>query len=102
MQGNFHNRPKKDPYIGLGIGFTTYNPYREIHTEKYFLRELATEVNKKNYGYLTAIIPATAGIKFKISHFTNLNFELGYRLATTDYLDDVSGLYPDPDNNPII
>lgn len=98
--GDYYSRHQWDPYLGLGIGITTYNPYREYRGEKYFLRDLATEENKENYGTTATVIPATAGIKFKVNDYTNLIFEIGYRIALTDYLDDVSGKYPNPQDTP--
>ena len=92
--GDYFSRPKWDPYFGGGVGMTWYNPYTSLNGEKYYLRDIATEPNKK-YGNSTLVIPLTAGIKFKVNDFTNLNFELGYRFTTTDYLDDVSTVFPE-------
>lgn len=40
-------------------------------------------------------IPFGAGLKISLSERINLGFEFGVRLTLTDYLDDVSGNYPD-------
>ena len=92
--GDYFSRWQWDPYIGTGIGITSYNPYTELLGEKYFLRQVATEPDKK-YGKTTLIVPITAGIKFKVNDFTNLIFEVGFRYTTTDYLDDVSTTFPE-------
>ena len=42
-------------------------------------------------------MPFGGGLKWKISESVNLNAELNWRLTFTDYLDDVSGKYPDLD-----
>ena len=97
-QGDYYRRWQWDPYIGTGIGITTYDPTRDLRGETYFLRDLPTEEHKENYGTTSLVIPLIAGIKFKVNDFTNLNFELGYRIATSDYLDDVSGVYADLDD----
>lgn len=99
-KGDYYARWRWDPYVGIGVGATSYNPYREYKGEKFYLRELATEADKKEYGSVAIVIPATAGIKFKVNDVMNLTFELGYRLAMTDYLDDVSGKYPNPNDTP--
>ena len=96
--GDYYRGETIEPYVGTGLGITGFNPYRELRGEKYFLRELDTEQNKKSYGKTSLVIPLTAGLKFKINDFTNLNFELGYRISTTDFLDDVSGVYADLDD----
>lgn len=90
---DYYSRWQWDPYLAAGIGFTTYNPYTELQGEKYFLREIPTEPGK-DYGSVAMIIPVSAGIKFKVSDFVNINFEVGYRHTNTDYLDDVSTTYP--------
>jgi len=93
-RGDYFNRWQWDPYIGAGVGITTYNPSTVLNGEKYFLRDIETEPDKK-YGTSTLIIPLTAGVKFRINDFANLIFELGYRYTTTDYLDDVSTIFPE-------
>lgn len=94
-KGIYYNRWKWDPYVGIGIGITSYNPFAKLRGEKYFLRKLPTEPNKK-YGKTTLIIPVTAGMKFRVNKYSNLIFEAGYRYTTTDYLDDVSTVFPEP------
>ena len=93
-KGDYYRRGQWDPYLGAGVGITSYNPYAELLGEKYFLRDIPTEPDKK-YGNTTLVIPVTAGIKFMINDFTNLIFEVGYRYTTTDYLDDVSTVFPE-------
>lgn len=101
-RGDYYSRWQWDSYIGTGIGITTYNPHRGLNGEKYFLRDLETEANKKSYGNMAISIPVTAGVKFKVNDFTNLNFELGYRITTTDFLDDVSGIYGEPTGDNLV
>jgi len=92
--GDYFRRARMEPYVGLGVGLTSYNPYKTLNGETYYLRDLPTEPNKE-YGTTALIIPVTGGVKFKINDFTNLNVEIGYRYTNTDYLDDVSGVYAD-------
>ena len=92
--GDYYNRWNWDPYVGAGVGITTFRPYTELLGEKYILRNIPTEPDK-NYGKTTLVVPLTAGIKFFINNFTNLIVELGYRFTKTDYLDDVSTTFPE-------
>lgn len=98
-KGDYYSRWNWDYYIGTGVGITSYFPYKELRGETYYLKRIDTEPDQK-YGYTSLAVPLTAGFKFKVNDFTNLNFELGYRFTNTDYLDDVSGVYPivDEDN----
>ena len=101
------------PYVGLGIGVFSFDPYAYLAGEKYILRLLGTEgqgsalyPNLQPYNPIAISIPFTLGIKQAINASTNVFAELTYRFTNTDYLDDVSGLYaPDafpalPDGSP--
>ena len=59
---------------------------------KFSLRDFQTE--NVAYDPYTFILPASLGIKMKITPFINFNFEFAYRYTFTDYLDDVSGIFP--------
>lgn len=101
------------PYVGLGIGVFSFDPYAYLGNEKYFLRTLGTEgqgsalyPDLQPYSPLAICIPFTLGVKQAISPKANFFAELTYRFTSTDYLDDVSGLYapdafpPLPDGTP--
>lgn len=102
------------PYVTLGIGAFSYDPYAYLGGKKYFLRPLGTEgqgsslyPNRKPYGTMAVSFPLGMGIKYNINRNINLSFEIAYRFTTTDYLDDVSSTYaPDafpqtlPDGSP--
>ncbi len=98
--GNYNQRWKFDPYINLGFGVTTLDPFTYLQIQengeeinaKFSLRDYQTE--NIAYDSFTFIIPAGLGVKMKITPFLNFNFELAYRYTFTDYLDDVSGVYP--------
>jgi len=82
------------PFIYLGIGIVNYNPQATYMGQTYDLRPLATE-GETPYGKTAIAIPYGVGVKYNISGKWNINADLGYRQPNTDYLDDVSGLYPD-------
>jgi hypothetical protein len=101
------------PYIGLGVGVFSYDPYAYLNGEKYLLRTLGTEGQGSSlypalqpYSPIAISIPFTVGAKYALNERTNVFGEITYRFTTTDYLDDVSGLYapdafpPLPDGSP--
>ena len=98
--GNYDQRWKIDPYLSLGFGMTTLDPFTYLQIQengeeinaKFSLRDYQTE--NVAYDPFTFIIPAGVGVKMKITPFLNFNFELAYRYTFTDYLDDVSGIFP--------
>lgn len=92
---------KFTPYLSLGVGVFSYDPYAYLNGTKYYLRPLGTEgqnvdSTKKQYGTMAFCIPFSVGFKYSITESMNIFAEVGYRFTTTDYLDDVSGTYAGP------
>ena len=87
------------PYITLGVGAFTYDPYAYLNGTKEYLRPLGTEGQqigyngRKPYSTIAVCIPLGVGIKYNITDRLNLSFEIAHRFTTTDYLDDVSTTY---------
>src|SRR3954447_10116642 len=88
------------PYVSLGAGIFSYDPYAYLQGTKYYLRPLGTEgqgsslyPDRKQYGTIAGCFPLSVGLKYAITEGTNLFAEVGYRFTTTDYLDDVSTTY---------
>ena len=87
------------PYITLGVGVFTFDPYAYLNGKKEFLRPLGTEGQligyngRKPYNTLAICIPFGVGIKYNISNRMNFSVEIAHRFTTTDYLDDVSTTY---------
>ena len=93
---------KFTPYLSLGAGVFSYDPYAYLQGTKYYLRPLGTEgqnidSSKKQYGDMALCFPFTVGIKYSLTDNMNIFAEVGYRFTTTDYLDDVSTNYAGPD-----
>jgi hypothetical protein len=101
------------PYVGVGVGAFSYDPYAYLGNQKYLLRPLGTEGQGssaypflKTYNPIGVSVPITLGVKYALSEQFNVFAELMYRFTNTDYLDDVSGVYaPDafptlPDGSP--
>ena len=101
------------PYVTIGVGLFSYDPYAYYNGAKNFLRPLNTEgetfyKNRKAYGTMAFCFPIGAGFKYNISENINLSFEIAHRFTTTDYIDDVSTTYigidkfPSPNGIPSI
>ena len=90
----FYQRNMVNFYGFLGVGFTYFNPKTEFEGETYALQPLETE--GVSYNRVTLVIPVGGGVKVKMGPFFNIVGEVGYRKTFTDYLDDVSTVYPDP------
>ncbi|MEP7141531.1 MAG: DUF6089 family protein [Ferruginibacter sp.] len=92
------------PYFFAGVGIFHFDPYTyDNNNNKTFLRSLGTEgqglsefPDRKMYSLTQFCIPFGAGWKFKIGEKYELIYEAGVRYLFTDYLDDVSKNYPDP------
>ncbi len=85
------------PYLFGGLSVFHYNPKAEYQGQMYELRELGTEGQFKGEEYLPMSGAWLYGIGMKVdlNYQWSLNVELGVRSAFTDYLDDVSTVYPD-------
>lgn len=93
------------PYVTLGLGFFSYNPYAFLDGKKVYLRPLGTEgqnlgnykgpdsVVRSPYGSMSVCIPIGMGLKYAISDKVNITVQIAHRLTLTDYLDDVSTTY---------
>jgi hypothetical protein len=89
------------PYVTFGLGAFSYDPYAYYQGQKVYLRPLGTEGQgypgyAKPYGTMALCVPFGVGVKYNITPQVNLGFEVVYRFTSTDYLDDVSGNYPNP------
>ena len=90
------------PYGFIGIAVYHFNPYTFDSTgQKYFLKPLSTEgegfiPGKPNYSLTQLAIPFGGGVKLSLSDKMNVGVEVGIRKLFTDYLDDVSNSYVDP------
>ncbi|MBP7273213.1 MAG: hypothetical protein KA974_05200 [Saprospiraceae bacterium] len=89
------------PYIFLGISGIRFNPQAQRNGVWVDLQPLGTEGQnmsgyaKTKYSKYQLVIPFGVGFKFSLNSRCNLGIEFGFRQTFTDYLDDVSGYYPD-------
>jgi len=89
----FYQRASFNVYGFAGIGLLYSNPMAEYQGSKYALQPLMTEGVK--YSKFQPVIPYGLGVKVKAGPFFNVAVEGGWRKTFTDYLDDVSTVYPD-------
>ena len=88
------------PYFFGGITYMKMNPKAEFEGEWVELQPLGTEgqgtsQNSRNpYSLSQITIPFGFGFKLNIAEQLAIALEYGMRKTFTDYIDDVSGLYP--------
>lgn len=108
IQAEFHptsliygERKIISPYLMGGINGFTFNPEAFYIDRFYELAPLGTEgqflegSGVSPYKRLQISIPLGVGLEFNVSDYNTIGFEFGIRKTFTDYLDDVSGSYPD-------
>jgi hypothetical protein len=79
-------------YGFAGFGVAYFNPKADYQGKTYVLQPLQTE--GVSYSRVTPVIPFGLGIRLKMGPNMNISFEGGYRKTFTDYMDDVSTVYP--------
>lgn len=89
------------PYFVGGLNLFHFNPKARYEGVWVPLRPLGTEGqntsfnSQREYSLTQVGLPFGLGLKFQLSSQICVAFEIGARKTFTDYLDDVSGLYPD-------
>ncbi len=87
------------PYIFGGIGGFKFNPQAKCNDGLWHdLQPLKTEGQNEPYDLYAASYIFGIGYKFHISKYFTGSLEWGMRRTSTDYLDDVSNSYANPDN----
>lgn len=91
----FQYREKRfTPFIFAGIALASFNPKTDYDGGTYELKYYKTEGQEEEYKTITYSVPFGAGVKYNFGRYFNIVGEIGYRNTNTDYLDDVSGVYP--------
>lgn len=88
-------------YIFSGIGGIFFNPQMRINGNWTNLRPLSTEGQGLEggvdpYSRITLTIPTGIGFKLGLGRFWRIGMELTYHKTFSDYIDDVSTNYYDP------
>ena len=102
--------PKLRPYALLGVGVFHFNPkgsltdaagnktWYELHPLRLEGQGMSEYPESKPYKLTQINIPMGAGLKYYASERINLSSELLYRKTFTDYIDDVSKNYVNPND----
>jgi hypothetical protein len=95
--------PFLSPYLIAGSGFFSFEPRARLNGRWYSLQPLRTEgqgfpeypgnlpYRLRQFNFLVG-----TGLRYEAGSRLLLRLELVHRILSTDYLDDVSGDYPDP------
>ncbi|MEM8906241.1 MAG: DUF6089 family protein, partial [Bacteroidota bacterium] len=88
------------PYLFAGFSILHFNPKTELNGETYELRTFGTEgqFRGEEYYSIAGALTTGLGLKIDLSYRWSINIELTTRKLFTDYIDDVSGTYPDMDD----
>jgi|SRR5688572_2089132 len=91
------------PFVFGGLTVYYFNPQALLNDEWYNLQPLGTEGqgtsanDDNNYNRVQIAIPFGGGFRFKLSRRFGMTLEAGARRLYTDYFDDISTTYADPD-----
>ncbi len=88
------------PYLFGGLNLFHFNPRAELDGEWYGLRSMGTEGQRRGEEYSLTQLGLVYGLgaRWAINRNWSINAELTSRKLFTDYLDDVSTVYPNPDD----
>jgi Domain of unknown function (DUF6089) len=91
------------PYIGTGVGIFHFNPKAQLNGVWYKLHTLHLEgqgfaeyPERSNYKLTQFYIPLTVGVKYRVNENNLVSVNTIFRITFTDYIDDVSTTYIDP------
>lgn len=92
----YNARPiqQQDPFYG-GVSPGDWIALQPLHTEG---QNQNNGQGLKPYSSWQLAIPLGIGIRYRLQRHTDLSLEIGYHQTFTDYLDDVSGDYINPED----
>lgn len=100
----FNRYTRLQPMFITGINVFYFNPYTIYQGQRIDLQPLGTEgqgtaefPDRKKYSLTQVSIPIGAGIKYQLTDKLWIGCGAKLRLTFTDYLDDVSKTYVDPE-----
>lgn len=86
------SRPVVNPYLAAGIGLTYLSPQARYQDQWISLPGLKTEGDY--YRRLAALAYGGIGVSVRMPWHLLLSLEMDYTLPSSDFVDDVSGVYP--------
>ena len=100
---NDEEPPRISPYAIAGVGYYSFDPQANLNGQWYSLQPLHTEgqgfkeyPDRQPYKLNQFNIAMGMGLRYEINPQFNARIELVHRILSTDYLDDVSTTYIDP------
>lgn len=90
----YNQHAKINPYLFGGVGVTYMTPTAKLDGRRGSLAPLRTEGVK--YNRLPLVFMAGIGISMQVADRWSIGGELCNNFVNSDYLDDVSTVYPDP------
>ncbi|HQU75242.1 MAG TPA: DUF6089 family protein [Chitinophagales bacterium] len=98
------NRERFTPFVYAGAGMCWFNPQALYEGQWVELQPLGTEgqglpqyPDRQPYAKYTFVFPFGGGIKYLTRSNWVFGMETASRLSLSDYMDDVSNSYPNPD-----
>ncbi|WP_221390002.1 outer membrane beta-barrel protein [Dyadobacter sp. NIV53] len=95
---SYNSHARINPYLFLGAGVTYLNPKAKLDGKWYSLPPLTTEGVK--YSRLPLVITGAIGVSVQAFERLSLGIEMNNNFVRSDYFDDVSGVFPNPDQLP--
>lgn len=102
----FSGRDRKffSPYVFAGLGLFYFNPKAEYNGYWIALQPLGTEgqglpqyPEKEKYSRVQIVAPFGGGVRYLTNFGWVFGAEITWRVTNTDYIDDVSTIYPNTD-----
>lgn len=85
-------RPVINPYLAVGLGFTYLSPTAQYEGSRVSLAPLNTE--GEEYSRLALLVYGGLGVSVRLPNRLLLSVEVNHTLPSSDYVDDVSTVYP--------
>jgi hypothetical protein len=108
-RGTYLKRREFAPYLFAGVAAFYHSPMAKdakgdfvalqpLGTEGQFAQNRAARGYAKPYKRTQISIPFGFGVNYKLDRQLSIGYEMGWRKTFTDYLDDASGTYADPND----
>jgi opacity protein-like surface antigen len=95
---SFSRQTQVNPYLFGGVGFTYLNTKANLEGTWYSLPPLTTEGIR--YSRTPLLLVAGMGVSYRLTDRWGVGLELCNNFLNSDYLDDASTFYPEPDALP--
>lgn len=99
----FFRKYNLKPFLSVGVAMFKFNPQAKYRGYWVDLQPLSTEgqglpgSDTQPYKLTQISIPFGFGVRYELADNLTISYEISPRMTFTDYLDDVSSVYPDFD-----